>query len=117
MSKPRQPAGATGPSSAYAVSWRRYRRWRGLTILLLVLTASTYLAAIPPWRDQLPPDLAPGLRLVFGLLALVPLWKFCAFRCPRCGERFFSAKKEDKSRCQACGLAKGEEPAAPEPCA
>lgn len=99
-------------ATAYADSWRRYRRWHRVTWLLFVGMYLLFwvLSTIVTSEVGFLAFVVPVMLLYGGIWAAVSLF-VAHWRCPRCQEPFFRRGLSLRPqvlvrRCQHCGLPK-----------
>ena len=89
-----------------AEAWHSYRRLKNTAIIMLVL----FLASIAIVMTNIAKtDLVYPLPIVFGLVLMVVLARARDWKCPRCGNTFFSSKNYRNvfaQKCVHCGLTK-----------
>lgn len=96
----------------YLGAWREYKRiWRAIWINGFAgwLTIAAMTVVLPRLGlERMLAVLFPVWTLVWFGVTMVAVLRMITFRCPRCGERFFSLGRSPalQMKCRACGLRK-----------
>jgi hypothetical protein len=86
----------------YGVAWRDLRRRQRIMFIALFCAICATV-----WRAEAPGDGAVRAQLTFVVVSGLSIAWYIAFRCPRCGNRFFYrfvVRSVTGRKCMHCGL-------------